>query len=343
MQNEFSSIQSIQQIIGHAQDRLPEGVADHIAGAAGTEMTMRRNRLALECLAFRPRVLRDVSRIDATTTLLGHSLRIPVMLAPIGSLHTIAPEATVDAMRAASAFGTAGFVSSVAEPALEVVAKAGRGTKFFQLYIRGDIVDVGALIERVKAAGFHGIAITVDSAYYGIRDRQRLGKWQAPAEKRTGREYQTRVTWDTIAAIRAQAAPLPIMLKGIQTAEDARLAVEHGVDAIYVSNHGGRQLDHCQATIEVLPEVVEAVGGAAEIIVDGGFGRGTDIVKAIALGARAVAIGRLYAWALGAGGEAAVIRMLELLEEEIRNTLGLIGVSRLDELTPAYLAIRPTP
>ncbi len=131
------------------------------------------------------------------------------------------------------------------------------------------------------------------------------------------------------------------MLKGMQTAEDAILAVEHGIDAIYVSNHGGRQLDHCQATIDILREVASAVGGAIEIVVDGGFTRGTDVLKAIALGARAVGIGRLYAWALGAGGEAAVVRTLEILEGEIRNAMGLLGVNWLDDLDPHYVTAAP--
>lgn len=329
---------SIPQMIAAAEERLTEEVRDHIAGAAGTEVTNKRNRLGLECLGFRPRVLRDVSEIDTTTTLLGKRLRIPVVIAPIGSLRTITPLGAVEAVRAAGAFGIMSFTSSVAEPSLEEIAAAGKHPKMFQLYIRGDAVDVAALINRVKAAGYAGIAVTVDSAYYGIRDRQLLHKWQPPAARRGGREYQAKVTWETIAEIRACAAPLPVMLKGIQTAEDAALAVEHGIDTIYISNHGGRQLDHCHATIDILREVAAAVGPGVEIIVDGGFMRGTDVLKAIALGARAVGIGRLYAWALGVGGEAAVVNALEILEGEIRNAMGLLGVSRLIDLNRDYVS-----
>ena len=335
---EFSSIH---QIVAAAQERVPEGVRDHIAGAAGTETTSQRNRLGLDSIAFRPRVLRDVSVIETGTTVLGHQLRIPVVIAPIGSLHTIAPQAALDVVRAAGAFGVVSFTSSVAEPGLEEIAAAGPHLKFFQIYIRGDAVDVGALIDRVKAAGYAGIAVTVDSAYYGIRDRQLLAKWQPPAAHRPGREYQAKVTWNTVAEIKARAAPLPVMLKGIQTAEDAQLAIELGADVVYVSNHGGRQLDHCQATIDILPEVVSAVAGKAEVLVDGGFMRGTDILKAVALGARAVGIGRLYAWALAAGGEAALIRALEILEGEIKNAMGLLGVSRLGELNASYVTAAP--
>ena len=325
---------SIPQMITAAQDKLGQEVRDHIEGAAGTEATLKRKRLGLDCLAFRPRVLRDVSEIDTGTTLLGHPLRILVVIAPIGPLLRRSEQSSV---RAAGAFGVVSFTSSVAEPSLEEIAAASVHPKMFQLYIRGDSDDVGAVIDRVKAAGYAGIAVTVDSAYYGIRDRQLLHKWQPPAARRGGREYQTKVTWQTIADIRARAVPLPVMLKGIPTAEDAELAVAHGLDAIYVSNHGGRQLDHGHATIDILCEVAAAVGGAIEIVVDGGFMRGTDVLKAIALGARAVGIGRLYACALGAGGEAAVVNTLEILAGEIRNTMGLLGVSRLDELSACYV------
>ena len=331
------SFVSIGEIVDRARAALPEGVRDHIAGAAGTETTMRRNRLAIDSLAFRPRVLRDVSEISTATTLFGQELRIPVLLAPIGSLHTIAPDAAVSAARAAARFGTMAMVSSVVEPGFEAVAAEAAGPKLFQLYVRGDALDVARTIERVKAAGYAGVAVTVDSAYYGIRDRQLLSKWQPPAHSRGGREYQARVTWETIAEIRAAAAPMPVILKGIQTAEDAELAIDAGVDAIYVSNHGGRQLDHCQAAIDILLEVVAAVSGAAPVMVDGGFMRGTDVVKALALGADAVGVGRLYAWALGAGGEAAVVRALEILEGEIRNVMGLLGVRSLDELEPRFV------
>lgn len=331
-------------MVAAARGRLPPGVEDHIAGAAGTETTMRRNRLRLDSLAFRPRVLRDVSVIDTQARLLGHSFRLPVVLAPIGSLHTITPAAAIEAVRAAGSFGIGSFVSSVVEPGFEEIATASDAPRFFQLYVRGDAIEVGALLDRVVAAGYSGIAITVDSPYYGIRDRQRLGKWQPPAERRSGREYQAKLTWATIAEIRERSAGLPLLLKGIQTGEDARLAIEHGIEAVYVSNHGGRQLDHCQATIDVLPEVVGAVGGRAEIIVDGGFGRGTDVVKALALGATAVGVGRLYAWALAAAGEAGVIRMLELLEEEIRNVMGLLGATSYAELAPSFVtAAVPAP
>jgi isopentenyl diphosphate isomerase/L-lactate dehydrogenase-like FMN-dependent dehydrogenase len=328
-------IHSIPELMMTAERSCSEEVWGHIIGGAGTEMTVRRNRLGLDSLALRPRVLRDVSSIDMSTTVLGHRLRIPVMLAPIGSLGLILEDATSQAIRAAISFGTMGFVSSVAAPGFAEISAAAPGEKFFQLYIRGDSSDVGRTIDAVKAAGYSGIAVTVDSAYYGVRDRQLLQKWQPPAHARPGREHQARVTWETVREIMARAAPLPVMLKGIQTAEDARMAVELGVAAIYISNHGGRQLDQCQATIDILPEVAEAVAGRAEIIVDGGVMRGTDVVKAIALGARAVSVGRLYAAALACGGEAGVIRMLELLEGEIANVMGLMGMTNMGELGPA--------
>ncbi|MGV3651955.1 MAG: alpha-hydroxy acid oxidase [Devosia sp.] len=335
-------MQSIPEILLEAERRAPAEVWGHITGGAGTEMTVRRNRLGLDSLALRPRVLRDVSSIDMTTRFLGHPLRIPVMLAPIGSLALIHEEASAQAIRAAQAFGTMGFVSSVAAPGFEAIAAAAPGPKFFQLYIRGDSDDVGKTIDAVKAAGYDGIAVTVDSAYYGVRDRQLLQKWKPPAHARPGKEHQARVTWDTVAAIMDRATPLPVMLKGIQTGEDAALAVETGVAAIYISNHGGRQLAQCQATIAILREVVTAVAGRLPIVVAGGFLRGTDIVKAIALGAKAVSVGRLYASALACGGEAGVVRALELLEGEVSNVMGLMGVTHLGELgSHSIAAARP--
>lgn len=333
--------ESIPELLANAGGACSDEVWTHITGGAGTEMTVRRNRLGLDSLALRPRVLRDVSSIALDTSFLGHALRIPVMLAPIGSLSTIHADATAEAIRGAIAFGTMGFVSSVAAPGFAEIAAAAPGPKFFQLYIRGEAVDVARTIDEVKAAGYAGIAVTVDSAHYGVRDRQLLQKWHPPAHGRPGKEYQARVTWATVAEIMARAAPLPVMLKGIQTGEDARLAVEHGVAAIYVSNHGGRQLDQCQGTIDILPEVVDAVAGRLEIVVDGGFQRGTDIVKAIALGARAVSVGRLYAAALAADGERGVITMLELIEGELRNVMGLMGRTSMAELGPdAVVAAR---
>jgi len=326
-------------IIDAARANLDDDVWDYIEGAAETETTARRNRLAIDSLALRPRVLHDVSSIDTGSTLLGHPLRIPVVLAPIGALEMITSDGGIAGARAAQAFGVLPIVSSVTEPGLEAVAAATAGPKVSQLYIRGDAAWADELIGRVLAAGYAAIAVTVDSAYYGRRERQLRSGWR-PSTHRSGPEpgivWQARLTWEWLEQMRNRAG-VPMIVKGIQTARDAEIAVERGFEVVYVSNHGGRELDHAEGAIETLREVVDAVAGRAEIVVDGGFMRGTDVLKAIALGANAVGLGRLQAFALAAGGEAALLRMLELLEEEIHIAMGLVGVVRLDELDASFV------
>lgn len=336
--DDMEQVGSLPRIMSLASERLPEGVHDHIAGGAGSEATIQRNALAFDSLAFRPRVLRDMSDICARTQILDYDWRLPVALAPIGSLHTLFPDAAAAALRAAGRFGIPAFVSSVASPGPLDLAGEGQGPKIMQLYIRDEPVEIRELVTKARNAGYAALAVTVDSAYYGIRDRQRLGKWQPPATLRGGRAFQAKLTWDMLDDIIDAAAPMPVFLKGIQTGEDAELAVKKGIETIYVSNHGGRQLDHCRATLDVLREVRATVGDGPTVILDGGIRRGTDVVKALALGADGVAIGRLTAWALAVGGENGVVRMLELLEEEIRNALALLGAARIADLSPAFVA-----
>lgn len=333
-----------EELVIAARRNLSQNVWDYLTGGAESETTMRRNRLGFDSLALRPRVLVDVSSIDAGTTFLGHRLRIPVMLAPIGSLQTLTPEGGIAVAKAAEQFGTINFVSSVTQPSLEEIAAASSSPKVFQLYVHGDMKWVEGIIGRVKKAGYHAFCLTVDTAYYGRRERQMMDRWLPPA-RRTPPDprYQASVTWETMDAIKEMAG-LPFILKGVATAEDAAIAVEHGVDVIYISNHGGRQLDHGRGTIDMLPEIVAAAGAGAEIMLDGGILRGTDVLKAIALGAKAVAIGKLQGWALAAAGQAGLVRALELLENEIITAMGLLGVTRLDQLSPAYVCpAQPAP
>jgi len=325
-----------QEVIVAARANLDQNAWDYLTGGAESETTMRRNRLGLDSLAFRPRILVDVSSIDTSTTFLGHRLRIPVMLAPIGSLQLLTPEAGVAVAKAAEEFGTINFVSSVTQPSLEEIAAAARTPKIFQLYVAGDLKWVESLLARVKNAGYSALCLTVDTAIYGRRERQMMDRWLPPSRRQTGYEYRAALTWETMDAIK-EIAGLPFILKGVATAEDAAIAVEHGVSAVYVSNHGGRQLDHGRATIEMLPEIVSAIGGKAEIVVDGGIARGSDVVKAIALGAKAVGIGKLQGWGLAAAGQAGLVRVLELLESEITVTMGLLGVTRIEQLRPAHV------
>jgi isopentenyl diphosphate isomerase/L-lactate dehydrogenase-like FMN-dependent dehydrogenase len=331
--------QTIHTIIDAARAQLDDEIWDYIAGAAETETTARRNRLAIDSLALRPRVLRDVSNVDARTTLLGQPMRIPVLLGPLGALEVITPEGGLASARAAERFGTLAAISSVAEPGFAAVAAATAGPKISQLYIRGDERWADELVDSVVEAGYLAIALTVDAPIYGRRERQIRHGWVPPEHRRAdnARIWQARLTWEWLDRLRERTT-LPFILKGIATAQDAELALEHGVEAIYISNHGGRDLDQGQATIETLREIVDAVGGGATVIVDGGFMRGTDVLKGIALGADAVGIGRLQAFALAAGGADALVRALELLEEEIATTMGLLGVRSLAELDPSFVS-----
>ena len=325
-----------QEIIMAARRNLTDNVWHYLTGGAESETTMRRNRFGLDSLAFRPRVLVDVSKIDTSATFLGHKLRIPVMLAPIGSLQSITPEGGLAVAKAADQFGTVNFVSSVTQPSLEEIAAASGNPKIFQLYVQGDLKWVANLLARVKHAGYSALCLTVDTAHYSHRERQMMDRWLPPSRRGVGYEYRAGLTWEIMDAIKEMAG-LPFVLKGIATADDAALAVEHGVGTIYVSNHGGRQLDHGRATIDMLPEIVAAVGGKAEILIDGGIVRGSDVLKAIALGARAVAIGKLQGWGLAAAGQAGLVRVLEILESEIVTTMGLLGITRIDQLSSAHL------
>ena len=328
---------SNQEIIEAAKRNLEQGPWDYLVGGSESETTMRRNRLGLDRIAFRPRILVDVSQIDPSGSILGHPLRIPVMLAPIGSVQSFTPEGAVASTRAAGEFGTLHVVSSSTQPSLEETAAATSAPKIFQLYVDGDMHWVEDILGRAKAAGYVALALTVDNALYSRRERPMIHRWLPPTRRNPPEaKYRASLTWDTMDRIK-EIGGLPFLLKGVATAEDAAIAVQHGVDAIWVSNHGGRQLDHGQATIDMLPEVVQAVNGKAQIVVDGGFQRGTDVLKAVAMGANAVAIGKLQGWGLGANGTAGVVRVLEILEAEMVVAMGLLGVTRLDQLGPAFL------
>ena len=327
---------TLHELVKKARQRLSHESWDYIVGGAETETTVRRNRLALDSIAFRPRVLRDVSRIDASSKFLGRTLRLPLLLAPIGGLELFAPEGGAAAATAAQEFGIAHMLSSVCAPGLEAVAQAAPGAlRIYQLYVRGDAAWTDAMAERAVAAGCGAFCLTVDTAYYSRRERD-IAKRHSRSGPMPEREFQAALTWSDVARIRAKFA-LPLILKGIATAEDARLALEHGVDMIYVSNHGGRQLDHGRGAMELLAEIAAEIGGRAPIIIDGGFNRGTDVVKALAAGADLVGLGRMQCIGLAAGGQAGLVRMLEILEQEIHICLGLLGVKAWAELDQSYL------
>jgi len=336
--------QALHEIVRAARNALPTNFWDYLTGAAETETTMRRNRLAIDSLGFRPRVLRDVSQIDTTVTIFGKPVRLPIVLAPIGSIENLNADGTAAVARAAAAFGVPMFVSSVAKPGLEATAQAAPASRrIFQLYVRGDAAWVDDFGSRALAHGYEAFCFTVDTSMYGRRERDIAKRYVVGGRRHVVPEmerYQAAFDWDGVARFKAKHK-LPIMLKGIATAEDAELACQLGAACIYVSNHGGRQLDQGRGALEALPEVVVAVKGRAPVIVDGGFCRGGDIVKALILGADAVGIGRLYCYGLAAAGDAGVRRVLELLEIEIRMCLALLGVTRYADLKREMVAAAP--
>ena len=330
--------QNLHEIVGRARANLDQNAWDYIVGGTETETTLRRNRMALDEIAFRPRVLRDVSRVDASMDVLGRKLRMPVMLAPVGALETFYSGAAATVVRGAGAFGAAHMLSSVCEPGLEEVAKAApEALRIYQLYVRGDDAYVENHITRAIDNGYVAFCLTVDTAHYSRRERDLAKRYVTAGRQRvSGQTFQMALDWRTVKLIKDKYK-IPLVLKGIATMEDAKIAVEHGVDWIYVSNHGGRQLDHGRGSMHVLPEIAAVVAGRAKIMVDGSFCRGTDIVKGIAAGADLIGIGRLQCWALAAAGEGGIVRMLELLEDEVCRCLGLLGVNTFAELDNSYL------
>lgn len=334
---------TLTEIVAAAKRNLPPGPWAYLMGGTESETTVKRNRHALDSLGFRPRVLRDMSRIDASRDVFGKSMRLPVFLAPIGGLESIADGGAAAAARAAARFGIAQMLSSVCKPGLEETAAAADNMKFFQLYVRGDRAWVDDFIRRAKDNGYRAFCYTVDVAMYSRRERDILGRFTKPwrADAAAGHKFQSALSWDEIKRFKDRDPAFPVIVKGIATAEDAQIAVEHGVDVVYVSNHGGRQLDHGMGSAAVLPEVLSSVKGKARVWVDGGFMRGTDVVKAIALGAEAVGLGRLCGLGLAAGGVAGLVRTLEILEDEVRICLGLLGARSFAELTPRHVAAAP--
>ena len=336
-----TEILTLQEIVKQARGQLSRGDWDYLVGGAESETSVKRNRLAYDRLALKARVMNDVSQVQVRRTLLGVDQRIPVLLAPIGSLQVFESGGGTSVARAAGEFGVFHILSSVCLPDFETVARDCDNAKIYQLYTHGDEPWVMDIIGRAQAAGYKAFCLTVDTQVYSRRERDLAKRYQPAAARRAGfapaqtrpATLQASLSWDLVRRIKDRFS-IPLVLKGIACAEDASLAVENGVDVVYVSNHGGRQLDQGRGTLDMLPEVARAVGGRARLIVDGGVLRGTDVLKALALGADAVGIGRMQGMALAAGGTAGVVRMLELLETEIRTNLALMGLSSIDQLNP---------
>lgn len=323
---------------------------DYYAGGSDDEVTLRENRAAYARVRLRPRVLVNVSTIDTSTTVLGTPVRMPILVAPT-ALHGLAhaQEGECETARGASAAGTLMTVSTSASRDLEDIAATATGPLWFQLYIF-TWKQAEDLVRRAEVAGYRAVVLTVDLPRMSNRERDRRheldlfrGTIMRTAYEVAEKEEQVvpvgdTLTWDVFDWLRERTA-LPLLVKGILTAEDAALAVEHGAAGVIVSNHGGRQLDTVVPSIEALPEVVAAVDGRAEVFVDGGVRRGTDVLKALALGARAVLLGRPILWGLAARGEEGVRHVLALLHGELELAMALAGCPTLADITPALVRL----
>lgn len=323
-----------------ARECLEASAWNYYQSGSDDEITLQANRTAFERIRLRPRVLVDATRCDLHTTVLGTPVRMPILVAPT-AFHCLAhPDGECATARAAGQAGTVMVASTSSTCSLEDIAQSAReagGSLWFQLYVHNR-KSTEKLLPRVEAAGYRAIALTVDSPRWGNKERAVRSGFRLPPHLHKANFVEEDeigemmpLTWDSLTWLRSLTS-LPLLLKGILTAEDARLAVEHGVDGIIVSNHGGRQLDSVAPTIEALPEVVEAVGGHCEIYMDSGIRRGTDILKAIALGARAVLVGRPVLWGLAVNGAEGVSHVLELLRAELEQAMALAGIPSLEQI-----------
>jgi len=317
-----------------ARERLPTEVYDYFAGGAGDERTLRENILAFERWVVRPRFLRAAGTPDTSTHVLGTRISFPVLIAPWAYQWMAHEDGELATARAAAAAGTIVVVSSTAVGSVEDVATASDGPKWWQLYISADRGFTEEMLARVRASGFSAICWTVDFPVNGLRHRDTRNGFVMPLGlDRSDYVYDPAITWDDLGWIRERTQDIPILVKGILTSEDADLAIQAGADGIVVSNHGGRQLDRSPASLDALPEVVDAVAGRIPVLMDGGVRRGVDVITALALGASAVLVGRPCAWGLAAAGEPGVRGVLEILHAEFENAMALSGCRRVDEIT----------
>jgi L-lactate dehydrogenase (cytochrome) len=365
-----------------AERRLPRAVFDYIDGGADAELTLRENCRVYDDVILRPRNAVAIPQCDLHVTVLGQRFELPFLLAPVGSSRMFYPRGEEAAARAAGAAGTAYVLSTLSGCRLEDVKAATSKPAWYQLYLVGGRDVASAAITRARTAGFSALAVTIDTAVSGLRERdarngtkELLGssvvsrlpflpqflarpRWLAgflgdgglmsfpnvvlpgqgpmPYADVAAALEQSTVAWSDLGWIR-DVWRGPIVIKGVLTGDDARRAVDEGAEALVVSNHGGRQLDGVSPTLRALPEVVAATGGRAEILLDGGIRRGSDVVKALCLGARAVLCGRAYAYGLGAGGEAGVARAIQILRSDLIRTLKLLGCASVGELDRTFV------
>ncbi len=327
-----------------AAERLEPGAHGYYAGGAGDELTLRDNVEAFRRWQLRPRMLVDVAACTTTTTVLGQEVSMPLLVAPVAFQRVAHPDGEVAMARAAKAAGTVMCLSTLATSSPAEVATVG-GPRWFQLYVLSDEGATRDLIAQAREHGYTALVLTIDAPVRGNRERDARSSFAIPDNIRIEAfgqggmtpaqvfaQISPSLTWHDLERICAESN-LPLLVKGVLTAEDAKLACEHGASGIVVSNHGGRQLDGVSATIDALEEVVAAVDGRVEVLMDGGIRRGTDVVKALALGARAVLAGRAALWGLAVDGEAGATHVLELLRAEILGALQLVGCTSPADVT----------
>ncbi|KAK8401303.1 hypothetical protein O3P69_002816 [Scylla paramamosain] len=358
----------VQDYEKEARQHLNKNTLDYYQSGALDEVTLRENKEAMERWYIRPRFLRDVSHCSLATTLLGHKVAVPFGVAPTAMQRMAHNEGEVATARAAGKVGAPFTLSTVATTTIEDVAAAAPDTlRLFQFYIYSDREVTTSLIRRAEAAGFSALVLTVDTPYFGIRRADirnavalpahlRIANFQSAEESDTAnssngnssnsriREYvaslfNPALTWEDVAWLKG-ITKLPVVLKGILTREDACMGVEAGAAAIWVSNHGARQVDGVSPTMEVLPEVVEAVGGRCEVYVDGGFSQGAHIFKALALGANMVFLGRPLLWGLACGGEDGAQGVMDILQKELESVMALSGCATVQDITRAMVVRR---
>ena len=338
-----------------ARAKVPRAIFDYIAGGAEDEVTLRRNREAFGRWALRPRVLRDVSKRDTKTVLLGERVSMPVCVAPTSFHALVHPEGEVATARGSAAAETILIASTVSTKPLEEIAAAADAPRWFQLYVYKDRAVTEELVNRAVKAGYKALCLTADTPVLGRRERDERNAFTLPPgfgianlkpagldgmpEVEQGSAFaqyvtdllDSSLTWDDVDWLKS-ISPLPLVVKGIMTAEDAVLAVDHGIAGIVVSNHGGRQLDSTLGSLDALPEVVAAVRGRIELYLDGGIRRGTDVLKALALGAKAVFVGRPVLWGLALGGADGVRAVLDELRTELDTAMALAGCATLKDI-----------
>lgn len=343
-----------------ARQLLPQEQYDYVAGGAADEITIRRARATFDAILLHTSVLAGVGQVDLGTTVLGHDVAVPVMVAPAGFHDRVHPDAEAATARAAAAAGSVMVLSASSRLTLEEVAKSADGVKWFQQFLYRDRALSAHMASRAAEAGYSAVCVTLDSPPFPPRrERNIRNKYKqlpspnyagieieayawgegAKASRGSGELINHAATWDDLAWL-VETAGLPVVAKGIMTARDAQRCVDVGVAGVVVSNHGGRNLDTTPATIEVLPRIADQVAGRAEVFLDGGVRRGTDVLKALALGARAVLVGRPLFWGLAVGGDEGLHKVLDILRDELAVAMSMCGQHSAAHVDRDIVALR---